>query len=107
MDNPDCRVRFHDWWRAPRTMSLVQATDRVASHGSWMENFPWTRLASTPAGDAKEMVDVDRLRTLAPFESRTLLDDGNFGGRTQRPDEDMLAIWNVAIEETRGQMENW
>ena len=52
MDNPDCRVRFHDWWRAPRTMSLVQATDRVASHGSWMENFPWTRLASTPAGDA-------------------------------------------------------
>lgn len=107
MDNPDCRVRFHDWWRAPRTMALVQATDRVASHGSWMENFPWTRLPSTPIDDAKEMVDLDRLKTLAPFEARSMLDDGNFGGRTQRPDEDMLAIWNAGVEETRAQMENW
>ena len=107
MDNPDCRVRFHDWWRAPRTMALVQATDRVASHGSWMENFPWTRLPTTPADDVKEMVDLDRLKTLAPFEARNLIDDGNFGGRTQRPDEDMMAIWNIAVEETRAQMENW
>jgi len=107
MDNPDCQVRFHDWWRAPRTMALVQATDRVASHGSWMENFPWTRLPSTPANGVKEMVDLDRLKTLAPFEARTLLEDGNFGGRTQRPDDDMLAIWDVAVEETRAQMENW
>ena len=79
----------------------------MASHGSWMENFPWTRLPSTPPDDAKEMVDLERLKTLAPFESRTLLEDGNFGGRTQRPDEDMLAIWDVAVEETRAQMENW
>ena len=107
MDNPDCRVRFHDWWRAPRTMALVQATDRVASHGSWMENFPWTRLPSTPSDDAKAMIDTDRLKTLAPFEARTMLEDGNFGGRTQRPDDDMLAIWNIAVEETRAQMENW
>lgn len=107
MDNPDCRVRFHDWWRAPRTMALVQATDRVASHASWMENFPWTRLPTTPADDAKDMVDLDRLKTLPPFEARTHLDDGNFGGRTQRPDADMLAIWDVAVEETRAQMENW
>lgn len=107
MDNPDCRVRFHNWWNAPRTMALVQATDRVASHGSWMENFPWTRLPTTPADDAKALVNLERLRTLAPFEARTLLEDGNFGGRTQRPDEDMLAIWDVAVDETRAQMENW
>lgn len=107
MDNPDCRVRFHDWWRAPRTMAMVQATDRVASHASWMENFPWTRLPTTPADDAKDMVDLDRLKTLPPFEARTHLDDGNFGGRTQRPDADMLAIWDIAVEETRAQMENW
>ncbi|MCC6718126.1 MAG: creatininase family protein [Acetobacteraceae bacterium] len=107
MDNPDCRVRFHDWWRAPRTMAQVQATDLVASHASWMENFPWTRLASTPADEVKAMVDIDRLKTLAPFEARTLLEDGNFGGRTQRADDEMLAIWHVAVEETRTQMENW
>ncbi|MCW3477157.1 creatininase family protein [Limobrevibacterium gyesilva] len=107
MDNPDCRVRFHDWWRAPRTFAQVQATDRVASHGSWMENFPWTRLPTTPADEAKEMVDTDRLKTLPPFEARTLLEDGNFGGRTQRGDNELMAIWNIAVEETRAMLETW
>jgi len=102
---PDCRVRFHDWWRAPKTMAQVQATDTVASHASWMENFPWTRLPSTPADGVKDMVDTDLLKTLPPFESRNLLDDGNFGGRTQRSDNEMLAIWNVAVEETRALLE--
>ncbi len=105
MDNPDCRVRFHDWWRAPRTMAQVQMTDPVASHASWMENFPWTRLPTTPADEAKPMVDTDRLKTLPPFEARNLLDDGNFGGRSQRSDNEMLAIWAIAVEETRHLME--
>ena len=29
------------------------------------------------------------------------LGDGNFGGRYARPDDDMLALWAVAVEETR------
>jgi creatinine amidohydrolase len=107
MDNPDCRVRVHDWWRAPRTWQAVQETDPVASHASWMENFPWTRLPSTPADGAKEMIDLDRMRSLPPFEVRTLLDDGNFGGRSQRSDNEMLAIWAVAVEETRALLEGW
>lgn len=107
MDNPDCRLRFHDWWRAPKTFAQVQATDPVASHASWMENFRWTRLATTPAEGAKEMVDLDRLKTLPPFEARNLLEDGNFGGRTQRSDTEMQAIWDVAVAETRAMLENW
>jgi creatinine amidohydrolase len=107
MDNPDCRVRFHDWWRAPRTWAEVQKIDTVASHGSWLENFPWTRLPGTPAGDAKDMVDTDRLKTLPPFEVRTLVDDGNYGGHTQRDDAEMLAIWRAAVEETRAMLEAW
>jgi creatinine amidohydrolase len=107
MDNPDCRVRFHDWWRAPRTFARVQAIDPVASHASWMENFPWTRLPTTPADETKEMVDLDRLKTLPPFEARNLLEDGNFGGRTQRSDNEMLAIWHIAVEETRALLETW
>ena len=107
MDNPDCRVRFHDWWRAPLTFAKVREIDPVASHGSWMENFPWTRLPSTQADAQKPMVDLDRLKTLAPFEARNLLEDGNFGGRSQRPDADMLAIWRVAVEETRETLECW
>ena len=107
MDNPDCRVRFHDWWRAPKTMEKVQATDRIASHASWMENFPWTRLPSTPADGVKDLIDADLMKTMAPFEVRTLLEDGNYGGRTQRPDAEMLAIWDVAVAETRSLLETW
>jgi len=107
MDNPDCRVRFHDWWKAPRTFSKALEIDPVASHGSWLENFPWTRLPTTPADDQKRMVDTDRLKTLPPFEARTLLEDGNYGGRTQRPDQEMLAIWRVAVQETRELLDRW
>ena len=107
MDNPDCRVRFHDWWRAPKTIAQVMATDRVASHASWMENFPWTRLPTTPANETKEMIDTDLMKTMAPFEVRTLLDDGNFGGRSQRPDAEMQAIWDIAVAETRALLETW
>ncbi|MDR3659687.1 MAG: creatininase family protein [Mycobacterium sp.] len=107
MDNPDCRVRFYDWWRAPRTFAKVLEIDPLASHGSWMENFPWTRLPTTPVDEQKSMVDIDRLRTLPPFEARNLLEDGNYGGRSQRPDADMMAIWRVAVEETREMLDAW
>jgi creatinine amidohydrolase len=107
MDHPDCRVRFHNWYNAPRVAAQVRATDPVAGHASWQENFPWTRLPSTPPDGDKAMVDTDRLRALPPFEVRAMIEDGNYGGRTQRSDNEMLAIWAVAIEETRALMENW
>ncbi len=104
--HPDTRVRWHDWWKAPRTWSVVQATDSVASHASWMENFPWTRLpAARPPAGRKPMTDTDRLRTLSPVAVREQLGDGNFGGLYQREDDDMLAIWRVAVEETRALLE--
>ncbi len=101
-DHPDCRLVVHDWWRAPETWARVQEIDPVASHASWMENFPWTRLPGVrmPA-EQKPMADLARVRTLAPAAVRDYLGDGNFGGFYQRPDEDVLSVWRVAVEETR------
>jgi creatinine amidohydrolase len=80
----------------------VQAIDTVASHGSWMENFPWTRLPGVEVPSTQRtMVDLERVRALDPVALRNYLGDGNFGGLYQRSDEDMLAIWKVAVEETR------
>jgi creatinine amidohydrolase len=105
-DHPGVRVRFHDWWRAPRTWAKVMEIDPVASHGSWMENFPWTRLAGIALpGDRKPMVDLDRVRLSDPPALRALLGDGNYGGFHQRPDAEMDAIWRVAVEETREMLE--
>ncbi|HEU5103581.1 MAG TPA: creatininase family protein [Roseiflexaceae bacterium] len=101
-DHPGVYVRFHNWWNAPRTWAQVQAIDPLASHASWMENFPWTRLAGLAQPDEqKPMVDLDGLRQLGPADVRAQLGDGNYGGRYQRPDADMQAIWDVAVAETR------
>jgi creatinine amidohydrolase len=48
------------------------------------------------------MVDILRLRAMQePSAVREYLGDGNFGGRYSRSDGEMLAIWRVAVEETR------
>jgi creatinine amidohydrolase len=105
-DHQGCSVKFHNWWNAPKTWAQVQATDQVASHASWMENFPWTRLAGVAMPDAqKPMTDLARLKSLGPRAVREYLGDGNFGGRYQRADDEMLAIWQVAIAETRALIE--
>jgi creatinine amidohydrolase len=80
----------------------VQAIDPVASHASWMENFPWTRLANIDMPrEQKPMSDLERLRKLDPKSVREYLQDGNYGGRYQRDDEEMMKIWRVGVEETR------
>ncbi len=105
-DHPGCRVRFHNWWNAPKTWAEVQAIDPVASHASWMENFPWTRLPNIAVpSEAKTMVDFDRMRLRDPRGVRAMLGDGNFGGLYQRPDEDSERLWAVAVAETRALLE--
>jgi creatinine amidohydrolase len=106
-DHPGTRVKFHNWWNAPQTWKQVQATDTNASHASWMENFPWTRLTGvTMPDEEKPALDLDRLRLLGPSELRGYLKEGNYGGRFQRPDSDMQAIWDVAVKETRALLES-
>ncbi len=108
-DNPGVRVKWHNWWNAPHTWAQVQATDPDGSHASWMENFFWTRLADVALPeDKKPMADMDHLNVLHPREIRDYLGDGNFGGVYQLSDEDMRAIWDVAIAETRAMLiEHW
>lgn len=105
-DHPGFTVQFHNWWNAPRTWAKVQEIDPVASHASWMENFPWTRLAGVqlPA-ERKPMSDLARLRLLGHREVREYLQDGNYGGLYQRADAEMDAIWSVAVSETRALLE--
>ncbi|WP_228845371.1 creatininase family protein [Phototrophicus methaneseepsis] len=108
-DHPDCKVKFHNWWNAPQVWAKVMETDSVASHASWMENFPWTRLPDvTMPDEQKPPVDLRLLRTLAPEAARDLIGDGNYAGVYQRPDDEMLAIWDVAVQETRDLLtEGW
>jgi creatinine amidohydrolase len=67
-----------------------------------MENFPWTRLPGVdlPSG-SKPRLDQDAFAQSDPGTKRRLLGDGNYWGLYERSDTDMLALWEVAVDETR------
>src|SRR5689334_1110885 len=101
-DHPGVRIKFHNWWNAPKVWTQVQAIDPVASHASWMENFSWTRLPKIDMpGTQKPMSDLDKVRRLDPRSLREYLKDGNYGGLYQREDQEMMKIWRAGVDETR------
>lgn len=103
--HPECSVRMHNWYNAPKTWAKVVDIDSMGSHASWMENFPWTRLANVAMPrEQKPMIDHDRMRTMSPKQVRDFIGDGNYGGLYQRADEEMQAMWDVAVDETRALM---
>ena len=101
-DHPGVKVKFHNWWNAPKTWAKVMEIDPVASHASWMENFRTTRIAGVvqPAHQ-RTPVDYARLKLLNPRQTREYLGDGNFAGVYEKPDAVMDTLWKVAVEETR------
>ena len=108
-DHPGTKIKFHNWYNAPKTWAKVKQIDPVASHASWMENFKWTRLPGVVApSQQKPMIDYEKMRIASAKEVRSQLGDGNFGGYYERPDEEMDALWEVAVAETRTIIDsNW
>ena len=108
-DHPGVRVKFHNWWNAPKTWAKVQEIDPIGSHASWMENFPWTRLAGVIAPSEQKSVPARPGKArLVGDEMRAFYGDGNYGGYYQRSDDEMLALWAVAVDETRALIaEGW
>jgi len=104
-DHPGTSVKFHNWWNAPRTYAKVQEIDPVASHASWMENFTWTRLPLEYPAEQKPMIDLVRMRAMDPAKVREMLGDGNFGGYYIRSDDEMQAMWDIGVAETREMMQ--
>ena len=97
--HPGAQVLFHSWWNSAGVRAVVDGIDPEASHASWTENFPWTRLAGVePPLGRKPPVDL----SILPADRagiRAALGDGNFGGEYERPDEDMLRAWRAGVEE--------
>ena len=104
--HPGIIVKWHNWWNAPKTAAVVAAIDAVASHASWMENFPWTRLPDVKLPDVqKPLIDLARMRMMDAAGVRAYVGDGNYGGVYQKSDEEMMEMWRVGVEETREALE--
>jgi creatinine amidohydrolase len=101
-EHDDAQALWHNWWAGERTRAVVDSIDPDASHASWFENFPWTRLTGVRLPqERKPMADISTMRELDPAAVRDLLGDGSLGGLYERPDEDVLRVWAAGVEEVR------
>ncbi|HZO62593.1 MAG TPA: creatininase family protein [Gaiellaceae bacterium] len=102
------RLRFHSWWdsEAVRT-AAAEVYDGDATHASWFENFPWTRLPGVdlPAGEKPMITDREALRELDPQAVRQVVGDGSYGGPYAVSDEDAARVWDAGVAEVRALIE--
>jgi creatinine amidohydrolase len=106
-EHDGAQVLWHDWWAGPKTRAVVDEIDADASHASWFENFPWTRLPGiAQPREKKAMADVSTMREMDPAAVRALLGDGSLGGLYERPDEDVLRVWAAGVAEVRELIES-
>ena len=57
LERPEMSIKYHPWWAGPRFSQALGEINPVGSHASWIENFPWTRLANAPAPDSLSGVE--------------------------------------------------
>jgi creatinine amidohydrolase len=103
------RFRFHSWWDSPAVRDAASAVyPGEATHASWFENFPWTRLAGVPLPEAEKPMVTDReaLRELEPEAVKAAIGDGSYGGPYQVPDEDGMRVWGAGVQEVRALIES-
>jgi creatinine amidohydrolase len=101
------QVLYHSWYNAPQTAAAASQFDREQMHGSWVENFPWTRLPGidVPA-QPRLAVSRELITQLDAQRIRTALPDGMMGGSYVRPDEDMNVVWDAGVAEVRELIES-
>jgi len=99
------QLRFHSWWTSARVQEAALGFAPDPTHANWFENFPWTRLEGVTM-PAEDKPVPDEIPFGDPVAMRETLGDGTFGGAYERPDEEMLALWEIAVVEVRGLIEN-
>jgi creatinine amidohydrolase len=98
------RLHFHSWWDSPAVRAAAAAVyPGEATHASWFENFPWTRLAGVelPAGEKPMVTDREALRELEPTAVKAAIGDGSYGGPYAVPDDEARRVWQAGVEEVR------
>jgi creatinine amidohydrolase len=101
----DAQAQWHDWWNSPAIAEACTRVDPVWTHASWSENFPWTRLEGVDL-PAERKESVLPLPPLDAAGRREAIGDGSFGGVYQAPDDVMLEIWQLGVEEARRLLES-
>jgi creatinine amidohydrolase len=97
----EMQVLFHSWYNGPKTVIAANEFHVDQMHGSWVENFPWTRLDGVVMPEPKDVVPRELLMNLGPLAIRELAPDGSMGGAYEASDAAMDAVWSAGVSEVR------
>jgi creatinine amidohydrolase len=94
--HPELRLAWYAWWQSHSIAEVAQNHDLKPAHASWLEAFPFTRVADLPGGE-KQPPCVHGL--MGSTEARQVYGDGVFGGPYQVDDAIMDEIFQAALKD--------
>ncbi|MBZ0291247.1 MAG: creatininase family protein [Anaerolineae bacterium] len=90
------RIYWYDWYKSPAVQDFEARYKLRLDHANWGENFPFNRVAESPAGE-KPAVNLGYLDE--GQSPREVLGDGNFGGPYQVDDALMAELYQSVVDE--------
>lgn len=91
---PELKFSWYSWWESNGVQNLAEKYHLAPEHASWMEAFPFTRVADLPAG---EKPGVSFTGVLNAAETRAKYGDGSFGGKYQVGDAIMQELFDTCL----------
>jgi creatinine amidohydrolase len=93
---PGLKFSWYSWWESNGVQNLAQKYHLAPEHASWMEAFPFTRVADLPEG---EKPGVSFTGVLNATETKAKYGDGSFGGKYQVDDAIMQELFDVCLQD--------
>jgi creatinine amidohydrolase len=90
------QIAWYSWWQSNCVKDLAERYKLRPMHASWMEAFPFTRVAELPKG---EKTPVEARSTLNAAQTRQAYGDGVFGGSYEADASIMSELFNLCLED--------
>ncbi len=87
---------WYNWWKESAVKAFEEQHNIKLTHANWGENFPFNRVAESPAG---EKAWIGSLNQDDPQAVRAVLGDGSFGGAYQVADDITHALFMTVVDE--------
>ena len=91
---PGLQVSWYAWWQSNSVRALAQKHQLEPAHASWMEAFPFTRVADLPDGEKTPPAFSGLLNA---EQTRQAYGDGVFGGAYQASETVMQELFDACL----------
>lgn len=95
-DRGEIGLIWYNWWQQTAARAFEAHFQARINHANWGENFPFNRVAQSPAGSK---ADVNLAGVTDPAAMRAALGDGSFGGPYQISDDQMQTLFAMVVND--------